>query len=246
MSMNDKIKDSLDELKYSSILGCITGSCLLDADFDTWMTPPDIDVFVYSETAMVQAIMTLEGMCYTPGGKDKTNKGEELKRQWIIESGINRNASLSTIMYERDGVYVNVTYKKGCESVLDVVGGFDMSIIMMGYDIPTGFMLDLRSMSSDDPMVARPNKCKRQLYNHPSRFTVWRALHQWARVPKYYDRGYDTRPMAEFYLGIIDEVLEAGAIFGTDKDIASFEEMAPEFKEIRDTIAGWLEIHKED
>lgn len=246
MSMTDKIHETLEIIKGTDIYGCITGSCMLDADFDTWDSEPDIDIFVYSETAMIHAMITLEHLGFVPGGKDKKPAGETLKRNWLIESGIQRNVSLSTIMYEKDGVYLNVTYKKNCTSVIDVISGFDMSIIMIGYDIPTHYLLDLRCQDNNDPMIATPNKLKRQMYNHPSRFTVWRALHQWDRVPKYYGRGYDTRPMAKFYLDIIDEVLEAGAAFGTEKDMESFNEMEPGFIEVYEKITKWYDEHKED
>ena len=41
------------------INGCITGSCMLDTDFDYWETTPDIDVFAYSPNYMIQAIEIL-------------------------------------------------------------------------------------------------------------------------------------------------------------------------------------------
>lgn len=246
MSLNQDIKDTIEKLKATDINGCITGSCLLDVDFDEWQEHPDIDVFVYSEPALVEAIMILEGWGFEPGGKDKTPAGERLKRRWIMETGVNRKQPLSTIMYTKDGVDVNITVKGRCESVLDVIGTFDMSIVMIGYDIQTDCLCDLRTQNGCDPKVAEPNKFRRHLYNHPSRFEVQRAMRQWNRVLKYWARGYDTRPMARFYLEKIDGVLEAGAIFGTDKDVASFEEMQPEFREMKTTIEAWLAEHEED
>lgn len=244
---NERFKAVIEDLKGSDIYGCITGSCMLpDADFDTWMDKPDIDVFVYSDTALVQAMMILESWGFTPGGKGKTEAGEKLKREWIIETGVHRNKGLTTIMYEKDDIFINLTVKEDFDSVIAILASFDMSIIMIGYDIPSHYLLDLRTQDGNDPKVATPNKMKRQLYNHPSRFTVWRAVHQWDRVPKYYSRGYDTRPMARFYLEKIDAVLEAGAAFNTERDIESFNEMEPGFLEVRQTITDWLEEHEED
>lgn len=246
MSITADIKQAIGELMLSNINGCITGSCMLDEDFDSWDQAPDIDVFTYSENSMIHAMCVLESMGYKPGGKDKTEAGETLKRKWLLEDGIQKSAPLSTIMYHKGDVCVNVTTKRNNHSVVEVLANFDMSIIMKGYDIPTGYLCDLRSQDGNDPMVAVPNKLKRSLYDHPSRFEVWRALRQWNRVIKYWSRGFDTRPMAEFYLDCIDKTLEAGAVFGTDKDIQSFEEMAPEFREMRDVIAKWLKEHEED
>lgn len=243
--ITEKIKATIDELKQTDILGCITGSCLLDEDFDAWDTAPDIDIFVYGEPAMIHAIMTLEHMGFAPGGKDKSTAGEMIKRQWLIESGVQKNKALSTIMYQRDDVNVNVTVKRHNRSVVEVLANFDMTIVMRGFDIPTQYDCDLREQDGNDKMVAVPNKLKRSMYDHPSRFEVWRCLRQWNRVIKYWGRGFDTRPMARFYLKCIDDVLEAGAAFGTDKDVASFEEMAPEFKEMREIIVKWLEENEE-
>lgn len=247
MSLSSKIHDAIEEIKTTDIDGCITGSCMLDMDFDSWMSVPDIDIFVYSDTSMVYALCKLEAMGFVPGGKDKKAAGEELKRSWLIEDGVKSNAALSTIMYQRDGVNVNVSLKKNCNSVIEVLASFDMTIIMKGYEISTGVMLDLTDTGEHgDSMIADPNRLKRQLYNHPSRFKVDRALRQWERVLKYWDRGFDTRPMARFYLDLIDQVLAAGAQFQTERDIASFNEMEPGFIKQRETIAKWLEEHKED
>lgn len=245
-ALTEEIKSAIEEIKETDILGCITGSCLLDEDFDMWDTAPDIDVFIYGEPAMIHAMMTLENMGFEPGGKDKTTAGEELKRQWLIETGVQKNRQLSTIMYQRGAVNVNLTVKKHNRSVVEVLANFDMTIVMRGFDIPTKYDCDLRTQDGNDTHVAMPNKLKRSLYDHPSRFEVYRCLRQWNRVLKYWDRGFDTRPMARFYLDRIDDVLEAGAIFDTPNDRASFADMAPEFTEMRDIIVQWLEAHDED
>lgn len=242
-----KIHKTIEDLKATDIDGCITGSCLLDTNFDIWTQVPDIDLFVYSDTSMIYAMCQLENMGFKPGGKDKKESGEKLKRQWLIETGVKGNVGLSTIMYEKDGVNVNISLKKNCTSVIDVLSSFDMTIIMKGYEISTGLMLDLRDTGEHhDLNIADPNKLKKHLYNHPSRFTVDRALRQWNRVIKYYERGFDTRPMAKFYLDSINAVLEAGAEFGTQKDLDSFNSMEPGFIEMKERITKWLEEHKED
>jgi hypothetical protein len=65
-------------------------------------------------------------------------------------------------------------------------------------------------------------------------------------VVKYYDRGYDTRPMAEFYLKMIDECIEAGCLFDSDESHEAFDMFSEEFLVKRAVIADWLEDHKED
>lgn len=247
-SLKAQIEEVIENILLSGVDGCITGSCLLDDDFDMWDTAPDIDVFAYSEASFIHMICELDNIGYVPGGKDKKASGEKMKRHWILTTGVNSKAPLSTIMYEdpKTGLSINVTYKKNCDSLVEVLSSFDMSIIMKGIDISTRFMLDLTTSQGSDAKTAVPNKLKRHLYNHPSRFEVQRCLRQWDRVVKYYNRGYDTRPMAKFYLDIIHQVLEAGAAFGTEKDIISFEEMMPEFLEMDEIITSWLIEHEDD
>lgn len=248
MSVNDDVNDIIDKIMSTDIDGCITGSCLLDDDFDLWDSVPDVDMFVYSEAAMIHAICALDNAGLVPGGKDKNHKGEEVKRKWILETGVNRKSPVCTIMYQDTAskVAVNVTYKRNCNSLIEVLASFDMSIIMKGIDITTGYKLDLTETMGSDKRTAVPNKLKRHLYNHPSRFDVDRCLRQWNRVIKYYGRGYDTRPMAKFYLGLIDEVLEEGPLFGTENDVISFEQFKDGFIEMKETIDNWLKAHEDD
>ena len=49
MTLTEKINDTIKLLKNTDIHGCITGSCMLDMDFDSWTETPDIDVFTYTE-----------------------------------------------------------------------------------------------------------------------------------------------------------------------------------------------------
>lgn len=247
---NTVFRKELEDLKESSIIGCITGSCMLDDNFTYWQDKPDIDIFVYTDTQMVYAISELMSRGYVPGGKGKRAAGEELKFQWLLELNKNNSYGLSTIMLEKtvDGfdIAVNVTVKRGCHNVAEVVCSYDMSIIMVGYDIQNKLTLDLRTQNGWQEKVASPNLLSNNIEEHPSRFTLSRALRQWDRVTKYYNRGFDTRPMARYYLDKIDEVLKAGSAFGTDRDEESFEKYAVEFREIREIIYNWLEVHHDD
>lgn len=253
MDLNDfntVFRRELNRIKELPIVGCITGSCMLDDDFSTWQDKPDIDIFVYTDTQMVWAISEILSLGYTFGGKGKKKRGEEIKFDWLLDMNSNKSLGLSTIMLEhRIGTHdisVNITVKKGCTNVAEVLCSYDMSIIMKGYDIKNKMTLDLRTQNGWQERVASPNLLSNNIEEHPSRFTLARALRQWDRVTKYYNRGYDTRPMAQYYLDKINEVLAAGAVFGTERDEESFEEYAKDFKEIREIIKNWLEVHEDD
>ena len=117
---------------------------------------------------------------------------------------------------------------------------FNMDKVMQGYDIRHHVMYDMRVGS---PYVAIPNP----LRDHDCvMWTVAKWVRQFDRVVKYWNRGFDTRPMAKFYLDMIDGCIEAGCLFDSDESQEAFETFAKEFLEKRATIAEWYEQHKED
>lgn len=242
-TLTQKIKGTIKILETSGINGCITGSSLLDCDFDSWNNPPDIDVFVYSENSFINAIDIMRYRYgFKPGTTDaSTVNGEQWKIDRTIKFGMKRNASLSTVKLNLDGVVVNVSYRKGQTTVLDVISNFDMSIIMRGYDIPKGTMLDLRTMASTEN-VAVPNPLRDQ---DAEVYVTDQWIRQFDRVIKYWDRGFDTRPMARFYIKLINDTIDKGSLFKTSKSMEFFDEFSKEFMDVREKIELWLE-DKED
>jgi len=235
---SDTLKAHIEVLKRTGINGCISGSCMLpNVDFSTWDTMPDIDLFCYTEAAYIHALCTAQALGYVPGGKGKNPLAEETKLAWTLADGVRKQSEVSAIQLSKDDVALNVILKKSANSVIEVLASYDMSIIQIGHDIRKDYTLDLRG---DDINVATPNKLKDLDYNHPSRLAVWRMIAQWDRVIKYWNRGYDTRPMAEFYLDLINTVLDTGAIFGTDADNESFNKFVEDTKAIKDKIEKWI------
>lgn len=246
-TLDGKIRWAIKVLQQQDINGCITGSTLLECDFNLWDKAPDIDIFVYTEQELIHAISILEhklGM--KPGkGTEQSNRQEEWKLSRLRKyGGTTKKFNLTTAsLYANigdDTIVVNVTNKKNCENMLQVLGSFDMSIIMRGYDIKNHFWLDIRT----EPVnVAQPNL----LRSHDAElWTVSKWIRQWDRVIKYYNRGFDTRPMAEFYLELIDKALEGGELFTTEKGKETYEQFAAEFLQVKSVIEEWLEEHKED
>ena len=92
-TFNQKMHSVIEILKNSGINGCITGSCLLDADFDSWSVKPDIDVFVYGERYMVEAICILRSRYGFEFGVDETErskKQEKKKYGWLLKGKKNK------------------------------------------------------------------------------------------------------------------------------------------------------------
>lgn len=250
MSLTQDIKDTIELLKSSDINGCITGSSMLDEDFDTWDQAPDVDVFVYNEMQLLHA----SDMLMYKHGFELLSAGEEWKFERVCNRGAQGNAALTTMKLVNDkGVVVNITYKKWKNTMLSVLASFDMSVIMIGYDIPFGWGIDMRTRDikifddrfnrwSDDPKIAKPNPMRKQdvdMYGTE----MW--VRQFDRVIKYWNRGIDTRQMARFYIDLIEGVIAKGQLFTSNKGEESFNGFVATYEPLRDKMVEWLK-DKED
>jgi len=247
----DKVKSAIELVKTLPIDGCITGSCLLPGfDPESWGTTPDVDVFCFGETELVTAIdLAQYALKMEPGsGTERSRKQEEWKLARLKQAGLNYKIGVTTYKFYCDGVILNFTFKQRKHQgrwipILDTPGilqSFDMSIVMQGYDIKHHVTYDMRV---GDPNIAIPNP----LRDHDCvMWTVAKWVRQFDRVVKYYNRGFDTRPMAKFYLDMIDECIAAGCLFDSEESQEAFESFSQEFLEKRASIADWYDEHKED
>lgn len=250
MSLTQDIKDTIDELKEMDVYGCITGSSMLDCDFDMWDQHPDIDVFVYYANETLHLARVLID-CH---GFEPATEGEAWKLDRIRKAKRQKDAYLQTVKLKRGDVVVNITFKYGKTNMLAVLSSFDMSIIMVGYDIETKTMLDLRVGNgqvvpedptdkwSNDKMVAVPNPLRKQ---DVDMYGVEMWVRQYDRVIKYWNRGFDTRKMARFYIELINGVIEKGRLFNSAKSEASYNEFVATYEPLRDKMVEWLN-DKED
>lgn len=249
----EKIKAMVEVVKRMPINGCITGSVWLPGfDPDAWGSTPDVDVFVYSEDDLIKAITLAEyTLDMTPGtGTERSELQERWKIQRLMDNGLNYKIGITTYKFSSCGVVLNFTYKMRKEhghwtpitSACEVLASFDMSIVMQAYDIRTHVMFDLRP-DNVATTVAVPNPLRQA--DHMM-WTVAKWVRQFDRVVKYYSRGFDTRPMAEFYLDMIDDCMRAGCLFDSEESQNAFASFSEEFLQKRNVIADWLEAHKGD
>lgn len=251
--ITDKVRKTIGLIMGTGINGCVTGSsmlCLHGIDFDDWTDVPDVDVFVYSEPQLSHAV---DIMCMRYGFKP-LNDGEAWKIDRLHTRGTSRDWPLSTVKVVRDDVVVNITWKKGYTTMAAVLSSFDMSIIMVGYDIKHRFGMDMRTAESagvfedadglwsHDRRTAVPNPLRDQdvdMYGAK----MW--IRQFTRVIKYWQRGFDTRPMARFYLKLIDGVIKKGRLFQTDKSEEAYNDFMSWTGPVRESIEEWLRDKEE-
>lgn len=262
MSFKDDIWKRLRQLMESDIDGCITGSLFGEiADFDDWDTKPDIDVFCYSREAQCYAVSYLMNkMGLVPkGDRPEFTAGEKSKIGSLLHGGYGRG-KLITLKFgsDDDDVIVNISTKNHrgqlCNTVGAVLGTFDMSIIMKGYDILSGNYLDMREqqvirkdmvdvlgVSESNPLTAIPNQFR--FYNYAT-WEVARYLRQWERVLKYSNRGYDMLPLAKFYKLMIDKTIDNGKMFKTENYGQAYDAFVEDYSALASTIDNWIKEHE--
>ena len=248
----EKFDKAIEVVKSLPIDGCITGSCWLpNYDPDLWDST-DIDVFVYSKDDLIKALNIADNILkMTPGtGSEKSEAQERWKLNRLETDGLNIKFGITTYKFNTDGVVVNFTFKserfhgkwQEVTSAPAVLASFDMSIVLQAYDIKQHILYDLRP--SDVPNYrAVPNPMRRQDY---MAWTVARWVRQFDRCVKYWERGFDTRPVAEFYVEMIDEVIKAGCLFDSDDSQEYFAGIKEEFEAKRAQICEWLEDKKRE
>ena len=252
-TLKDKIAKAIEVAKNMPINGCITGSCFLPGfDPDLWGSTPDVDIFVYSENDLMRAIDYAQyQLKMKPGtGSIRSEQQENWKLDRLMKGGLNTKIGITTYKFNSDGVIMNFTYKQTkvagrwvpITNAPSVLLSFDMSIVMQGYDIKSRTMFDMRP-DNVPAKTAIPNP----LRDHDCVvWTVQKWIRQFDRVVKYYSRGFDTRPMARFYLKMIDECIDAGCLFDSEESHDYFERSSEEFLAKRAQIADWLEEHEGD
>lgn len=251
MDIDAAIGKMIYDIKQTDIDGCITGSSLTEESKADWEEVPDIDVFTYSPYAMVHACDVCEYVLgLRPGGDPLTSdEGERWKVSKVRVSG-RGDRDLATCKFTDGNVVVNVSNRRYERSAMDVIARFDMSIVLQAYDIRSGTLIDFRDCKAKNDVakvigvedgsryVAVPNPFR----NFDG--TTWNAakwLRQWDRVIKYWGRGFDTRPMARFYLNMIREVTNGGCMFKTETSRKAYESFVEEFSDLEKKIVTWLE-----
>lgn len=240
------IRKNQEMLKHSGINGCITGSSMLpNKNFDVWGEDPDIDIFTYTEEAFAEAIAILENRYgFKKGALDSSNnKNTAAQESWkyhrIITRGMDyKRGYVNTMKLNNGEVTVNVSIKQYAKTALEVIQSFDMSIIMIAYDIPTGNTIDLRRcFAHHDENIADINWLRN---TDIDAMTVSYWVRQHTRNIKYWNRGFDTRPVAKAYVKMIDQLEETGCIWSSEKANDFFSEISEELKVCREQIVEWL------
>lgn len=234
-----KLSQAIDIIKHTDTKGCIVGSTMFGANMELWDSKPDIDVFVFSNA---EAITLIDQLRYKYGFDFGCYDGNAKQQKWHYKQLLKdtkKKFPVETVKLIKDDIVINITCKyKGSQPVSTTPGilsTFDMTIAMIGYDIQSHCIIDMRTK---DTNVAHPNPFRSF---EPITWNVAKWIRQFDRIVKYYNRGFDTRPMARFYIDLIDDCLAEGSLFTSEAALAVYEEYAKEFRKMRIKIEDWLE-----
>lgn len=196
--VNGRVEQAISDLLGLDLDGCITGSCVLANDFNAWDTVPDVDFFAYSEASWLHAVTTLLSRDrYTPGSKKDIWKYSRVRQG---RNSIRNNKRITQTIYVYDtetGIYLNLSYKPGCQNITDVLSRFDSVAIMLGICCRTKRKIDLRYAFLD---INKPFRLDNIGAANPIR--LWYMAEGWdeatwsrelARIAKYEARGFSMR-----------------------------------------------------
>lgn len=234
---NSKYIQTIEILKETDIFGCITGSSLWAYDTDISGWDSDVDIFVYSEMAFMDAVAQVKAL-----GWHLATGGEQWKWKRTKEHGLKKTKGgqpMCTLKLDREGwPQVNISIKPHQGSVCDVITAFDQTCIMAGWDIKKRIMLDFRDMWTGDKWTSMLNPLRDQDYEA---YTTKTWLRQTDRLQKYHDRGFDVSIATKGYIDMINGTLEIGNLFPqSEASVEFFAATTNEFKSIADSLSKFL------
>lgn len=189
---------------------CYTGQSILaycpDPTFtyeelNCWEQETDIDLFCYSNQAQASVVQA-----FMDAGFDPANGVEQFKADKIRFYEPSRKFNLQTVKLVKDDYpVINISWRKGCADALDVIQNFDMDYLCVSMDLCKRTFCDLRGKNH---RVAHVNSYNGKFDPDAADASYW--YRQFERCPKGWERGIDTRPVAEQYIKWIDHALEVG------------------------------------
>ena len=180
---------------------CIAGSVVAAEAYALELhDTSDIDVFCYTDGALITAIERLVNHHFT-----LDERFERVRARWLrygfktwhtnsikLHSPPIRNAAGDTVEYE-----VNLVYKliggRPLNSLSQVLESFDFGLLTMGYECETGLFRDLRGylfpgLDPEGPLPLVPNKRDNWVNGFISRYN---GLREAGRYGKYVRYGHD-------------------------------------------------------
>jgi hypothetical protein len=168
---------------------------------------------------------------------------EKWKFETYINSPFNKKPFVFTVKFVYNTcIDVNIILKKDCNSIFQVLSSFDLDIVCKGYDLETKQYLDLTAGSAVTK-IGSWNKWNTSYYNS-SLWEISRLLRQITRLVKYYKRGYNTDPLCNKYIELIDEMLAYQDIFSSNNFSENLKIKKENTKIVKRICQKWLETHE--
>jgi hypothetical protein len=184
-----------------SILAYVDNPTFSWAEVNNWPDETDVDIFAYSKPCLASLIQLFMDCGWEPNSTIDTFKAERI-RFWESPKKFN----LQTVaLHKPDLPIVNLTWYNEGIDLVSVVKRFDMDYLMVGMDVRTRAIVDLRG---PDHRVANVNHLNAKFDVDDVDVMFW--VRQFDRCPKGYARGIDTRPVARIYIEWLDQCIARG------------------------------------
>lgn len=237
--MKNNINNAIEWLKNIhtseyNVRGCITGSCMLE-----YFEGQDVDLFVYDESSLRNVFYAM----YFNDMFQILDPLEKWKFEEYINSPFNKKPFVFTVKFVYNTcVDVNIILKKDCNSIFQVLSAFDLDIVCKGYDLETKQYLDLTA-GSTITKIGSWNKWNTSYYNS-NLWEISRLLRQLTRIIKYHKRGYNTDPLCNKYIELIDEMQAYQNIFNSNNFSETLKIKKSNTKIVRQICERWLDTHE--
>lgn len=176
----------------TTLPACVAGSVVASRTYGMpLLDTSDIDVFAYSEQALIAGIERLLNAGFT-----LNDRFEMVWNRWL-KFGLRGWHTNSMKLHSPDGLETNLVYKlmggNPMNSLASVLESFDFGLLGVGYDIPTGTWRDMRSYlfptyDLDGPLPLMPSKRDAWRNGFISRYN---GLREPGRYAKYVQYGHD-------------------------------------------------------
>jgi hypothetical protein len=184
-----------------SILGYVDDPTFSWAEINAWPDKTDVDIFAYSKPCLASLIQSFMDTGWEPASTIDKFKAERI-RFWDSPKKFN----LQTVALSKEDLpIVNLTWYNEGVDLVSVVKRFDMDYLMVGMDVRTRAIVDLRG---PDHRIANVNHLNAKFDVDDVDVMFW--LRQFDRCPKGYARGIDTRPVARQYIEWLDQCVARG------------------------------------
>lgn len=236
--MKEQQQKLIDYIKTIQVKGCITGSCLLPDYYEK----SDVDIFLYDSASFIKLYYTLRlNPMFTILDPLELWKASMIETKDFANNKHHTGVTTIKLVYNTC-IDINIILKKNCTNIFSVLSSFDMDLISKGYDLESKQYLDL-SGDSVSTKIVNFNKWN-PAFQSTEIWSISKILRQIERIIKYYKRGYNTDPLCNKYIELINTLQEFQSVFNSENFNEKLKITQENTLVIKRLCELWLKTHE--